>query len=171
MFTSGIFENLSPASIITHHPVLVSMYGIMTVMVSPEDLKFGSTKQNFDPKLDLDEILIDLEVAKSSLRKEGRYMEKIVGPGGGSGLSSHRNSRQNSPRHSPRNSGMDWGPVQRRPSSVSVNSVSVELDSCSSSPGVFRFVYTVPRNLASNNFWVYFCVLKVMMKEGWVEGI
>jgi len=94
---------------------------------------------DIEPKLDLDEILIDLEVAKSSLRKEGRYVDKKEGPSGGSGLSSHINSRQNSPRHSPRNSGMDWGNlVQRRPSSVSVNSVSVELDSCSSSPGVFR---------------------------------
>ena len=98
---------------------------------------------DLEPNLDLDKILIDLEVAKTALRKEGRFVDKIGGHGGhGSGLSSHRNSRQNSPRHSPRNSGMEWhgvgDPAQRRPSSVSLNSVSLELDSGASSPGVFR---------------------------------
>ena len=97
---------------------------------------------DLEPNLDLDEILIDLEVARSALRKEGRFVDKIGGggQGGGSGLSSHRNSRQNSPRHSPRNSWMEGGGTfaQRRPSSVSVNSVSVEVDSCASSPGIFR---------------------------------
>ena len=98
---------------------------------------------DLEPNLDLDKILIDLEVAKTALRKEGRFVDKIGGPGHGSGLSSHRNSRQNSPRHSPRNSGMEWDgvgdPAQRRPSSVSLNFVSLELDSGASSPGIFRY--------------------------------
>ena len=103
---------------------------------------------DLEPNLDLDKILIDLEVARTALRKEGRFLDRVGtgGGSGGSGLSSHRNSRQNSPRNSPRNSGMDWPGVgnpaaQRRPSSVSLNSVSLELDSGASSPGYYRFEY------------------------------
>jgi len=88
---------------------------------------------DLDPDLNIDEVLIDMEVVRAALKKEGRYVDKV-----GSTTPSLRSSRQNSPRHSPRNSWMENVNVHRRPSSVSVNSVNVEVDSCASSPGILK---------------------------------
>jgi len=90
---------------------------------------------DLDPDINMEEVLIDMEVVRAALRKEGRYIDKV---GGSSNTPSLRNSRQNSPRQSPRNSWMESVNVARRPSTVSVNSVNVEVDSCASSPGIQR---------------------------------
>merc|ERR1711892_384655 len=75
-------------------------------------------------------------MGRSALRDAGRYTDKQAG----SQSHSLRNSRASSPsaRHSPRNSWIESVHVQRRPSSVSVSSVQVDVDSCASSPGILR---------------------------------
>jgi len=90
---------------------------------------------DLDPNLNIESALIDLEPVKIALREAGRYSDRQ-----GSQNHSLRNSRASSPsaRHSPRNSWIESVHVQRRPSSVSVSSVQVDVDSCASSPGILR---------------------------------
>jgi len=90
---------------------------------------------DLDPTLHVESALIDLEPVKIALREAGRYSDRQ-----GSQNHSLRNSRASSPsaRHSPRNSWIESVHVQRRPSSVSVSSVQVDVDSCASSPGILR---------------------------------
>jgi len=91
---------------------------------------------DIDPDDQLEQSLIDLEPVKAALKDCGRYTDKTGGTGGSQSL---RNSRANSPRHSPRNSWIESvHSVQRRPSSVSVSSITVDVDSCASSPGILR---------------------------------
>jgi len=91
---------------------------------------------DIDPVENLEQSLIDLEPVKAALKDCGRYSDKTGVAGARSSLQS---SRANSPRHSPRNSWMESvHSVQRRPSSVSVSSVTVDVDSCASSPGIIR---------------------------------
>merc|ERR1719315_604520 len=91
---------------------------------------------DLDPTLNVEAALIDLEPVRSALRDAGRYTDRQKG----SQSHSLRNSRASSPsaRHSPRNSWIESVHVQRRPSSVSVSSVQVDVDSCASSPGIIR---------------------------------
>jgi len=91
---------------------------------------------DIDPTQHMESALIDLEPVRSALREAGRWTDKQAG----SQSHSLRNSRASSPsaRHSPRNSWIESVHVQRRPSSVSVSSVQVDVDSCASSPGILR---------------------------------
>ena len=85
---------------------------------------------DIDPEAHLETALIDAEPVKAGLKDCGRYSDK------GGGLRGA--SRSSSPRNSPRNSWIGPAAVERRPSSVSVSSVTVDVDSCASSPGVMR---------------------------------
>jgi len=96
---------------------------------------------DIDPNDNLEQGLIDLEPVKAALKDCGRYSDKTGGSGAKTSLQS---SRANSPRNSPRNSWIESvHSVQRRPSSVSVSSVTVDVDSCASSPGILRRPPTV----------------------------
>jgi len=92
---------------------------------------------DLDPNSNLEEVLIDVEPINIALKNAGRIVDKH-----GSTTPSLRNSRQNSPRNSPRNSWIEnvhaGSGVERRPSSVSVSSIAVDVDSCTSSPGILR---------------------------------
>lgn len=95
---------------------------------------------DIDPTAHIEAALIDLEPVRSALREAGRYSER------GSRGVSVRTSRGNSPSlmdSSPRNSWMAPEHVMRdladrRPSAISVSSVTVDVDSCASSPGIMR---------------------------------
>lgn len=90
---------------------------------------------DLDPESNLEDVLIDFEPISVALENAGRKFDKQ-----GSSAPNVRNSRQNSPRNSPRSSWMENVIVQRRPSSVSVTSVIIDVDSCASSPGIIRRV-------------------------------
>jgi len=86
---------------------------------------------DLDPESNLEEVLIDFDPINMALENEGRKFDK-------QGSQAPR-SRQNSPRNSPRNSTwIDSVTVVRRPSSVSVTSIVIDVDSCDSSPGIVR---------------------------------
>ncbi|XP_023335599.1 protein EFR3 homolog cmp44E [Eurytemora carolleeae] len=146
---------LNNANRIALHSICVSLLAMIGFVVKSSDLteykdRLVSIRRSIAPHLlppleeeytpdaetssTPEQVLIDLEVVRNCLRQEGRYIDKV-----GSRTPSVRNSRQNSPRHSPRNSWMENVNMHnRRPSSVSVNSVNVEVDSAASSPGIIR---------------------------------
>lgn len=90
---------------------------------------------DIDPEAHLEDALIDVEPVRAGLKDCGRYSDRGAGA---PGLGLRGSSRTSSPRGSPRNSWIESVHVQRRPSSVSVSSVPVDVDSCASSPGILR---------------------------------
>lgn len=91
-----------------------------------------SYNADLDPNENLEYVLIDFEPINISLKSAGRKVDK-------QGTPSLRNSRQSSPRNSPRQSGLfERTGSLRRPSTVSVSSITLDMDSASSSPGIIR---------------------------------
>ena len=97
---------------------------------------------DIDPNAHIEAAQIDLEPVKQALREAGRYTDK-----GNRRQSILPHSRGSSPAvdgpagASPRNSwlgGRGQVGVARRPSCISVSSVTVDVDSCASSPGIVR---------------------------------
>jgi len=87
---------------------------------------------DLDPNENLEYVLIDFEPINIALKNEGRKIDK-------QGSTSLRNSRHNSPRNSPRQSGLfERTGSLRRPSTVSVSSIALDMDSAASSPGIMR---------------------------------
>jgi len=89
---------------------------------------------DLDPHENLEYVLIDFEPINIALKNAGRKVDKQS-----SNTASLRNSRQNSPRNSPRQSGLfERTGSLRRPSTVSVSSITLDMESAASSPGIIR---------------------------------
>ena len=96
---------------------------------------------DIDPEAHIEAALIDLEPVKVALREAGRYTER---GGRGHNVKTSRGSSPAPGLQTPRGSSprISWtdrdSGVARRPSCISVSSVTVDVDSCASSPGIRR---------------------------------